>query len=92
MRQAQLCVLLCFPVYSPHSVLLAQLLTSATNFVLLCPARRLFADLLTRWPADSLPYFFFGEAFFDAFSGSSVVAPANPLRSRGGALAFEIST
>src|SRR2546430_17236087 len=37
-----------------------------------------------------LPYFFFGEAFFEAFSGSSVVAPAKPRRSRGGALAFEI--
>src|ERR1017187_7032030 len=37
-------------------------------------------------------YFFFGEAFFEAFSGSSVVPPANPRRSRGGAFAFEIKT
>jgi hypothetical protein len=37
-------------------------------------------------------YFFFGEAFFEAFNGSSVVPPANPRRSRGGAFAFEIRT
>jgi hypothetical protein len=45
--------------------------------------------------AEFLPtsdYFFFGAAFFEAFSGSSVVAPANPRRSRGGAFAFEIKT
>ncbi|GGA78156.1 hypothetical protein GCM10011507_31770 [Edaphobacter acidisoli] len=41
---------------------------------------------------DTQSYFFFGAAFFEAFSGSSVVAPANPRRSRGGAFAFEIST
>jgi hypothetical protein len=37
-------------------------------------------------------YFLFAVAFFEAFSGSTVVEPANPRRSRGGALAFEIST
>jgi len=43
-------------------------------------------------PTPYFTYFFFGEAFFEAFNGSSVVAPANPRRSRGGALAFEIRT
>jgi hypothetical protein len=43
--------------------------------------------------AELVPsYFFFGAAFFEAFNGSSVVAPANPRRSRGGAFAFEIKT
>src|SRR6185437_12049001 len=37
-------------------------------------------------------YFFFGEAFFDAFNASFVASPANPRRSRGGAFAFEIKT
>ena len=36
-------------------------------------------------------YFFFA-AFFAAFNGSTVPDPAKPRRSRGGALAFEIST
>ena len=37
-------------------------------------------------------YFFLLAAFFEAFSGSTVPAPPNPRRSRGGALAFEIRT
>ena len=37
-------------------------------------------------------YFFFGAAFFEAFNGSSVPAPANPRRSLGGAFAFETRT
>jgi hypothetical protein len=37
-------------------------------------------------------YFLFAVAFFEAFSGSTVPDPANPRRSRGGVLAFEIST
>ena len=39
-----------------------------------------------------LLYFFFGAAFFEAFNASIVAAPANPRRSRGGALALEMST
>ena len=37
-------------------------------------------------------YFFFGAAFLEAFNASFVAAPANPRRSLGGALAFEINT
>jgi hypothetical protein len=37
-------------------------------------------------------YFFFGEAFFEAFNASFVASPAKPRRSRGGAFALEMST
>jgi hypothetical protein len=46
----------------------------------------------SRFSPSAQNYFFFGAAFFEAFNGSSVVLPANPRRSRGGALAFEIKT
>ena len=38
-------------------------------------------------------YFFLpAEAFFEAFNGSTVVAPLNPRRSRGGCFALVINT
>jgi hypothetical protein len=45
-----------------------------------------------RMPATASRYFFLAEAFFEAFSGSTVLDPAKPRRSRGGALDFEIIT
>ena len=66
----------------------------ATGATLLGFATGGLATLVTAFLAGGadLAAAFFGAAFFDAFNGSSVVAPANPRRSRGGAFAFEIST
>gem|GEM_PF-4852381 len=65
----------------------------------LFPAQKLLLNLThvqhlrrKRVTPSAQDYFFLGEAFFEAFNGSSVVLPANPRRSLGGAFAFETNT
>jgi hypothetical protein len=64
----------------------------------LFPAQRLMRFITLEIHAEGASrrprrtYFFFGEAFFEAFNGSSVVLPANPRRSLGGAFAFDTNT
>ena len=60
-----------------------------------CSPRKVYFRIALTNPCLAIfkpAYFFFAEAFFEAFSGSNVVPPANPRRSRGGAFALEIRT
>jgi hypothetical protein len=57
--------------------------------------RLLAFDLVSRSGRSAVArrgYLRLPPAFFDAFNGSTVKEPANPRRSRGGCLAFEINT